>query len=286
MLLVTQVCRLPRNFGLYGRLLCQISAVHIAGVKLLLTTCLYLLGYLISNPERDVNVTKYFYNLRQHLTWLFVTQVLLKECPDKRRNQLDVELSLWEEIMSTVIKSGFGTLLLPLKFKAKENDMVNQGVTGPPFSSRQGQLCDQTSLLRALSSWVFKTCKDVDGTIFLVPCNTLSSRGNSFSHNWYENHSSQLTNNWNACLCMKVSLVSSCFCFPCWIVMEGEPLCSSHMKMVLLDLVCLDIGERSCGRQLLHAEERSPSTLLRRRNIRRNDASSANFFFFMKCVVS
>lgn len=67
LVMVTQVCRLSRTLGLQGRLLCQIFAMRLAGVKLVLNTCYYLLGYLMGNPGRGVNVTKYFYTLRYHL---------------------------------------------------------------------------------------------------------------------------------------------------------------------------------------------------------------------------
>lgn len=33
----------------------------------MLNTCYYLLSYLMDNPGRGVNVTKYFYTLRYHL---------------------------------------------------------------------------------------------------------------------------------------------------------------------------------------------------------------------------
>lgn len=61
------VCRLSRNHELQGRLLCQVSALHLAGVKLALAGCHYLLGSLIANPGRGKKVMKYFYTLRYHL---------------------------------------------------------------------------------------------------------------------------------------------------------------------------------------------------------------------------
>lgn len=80
-------------------------------------------------------------------------------------------------------KSGLGSLLLPWKFKAKEDGVINQGVTSPTFCSGQGHLWDQVSLI----SWVLKTCKDAAaGTVSLGPCYTVSP------YSWSKNFSFQL----------------------------------------------------------------------------------------------
>lgn len=57
------------------------------------------------------------------------------------------------------------------------------GVSKPIFCPKQSQLQDQTRVLRALSRWVLKTCKDGDCTVFLGFCSTawLSSWESSFS---------------------------------------------------------------------------------------------------------